>query len=203
VKVLGELSFAANATTFLAPAQKILELQPQAVFVPATAAQLELIAAQLAASGALQTYRVEKRDTEPPVRLLLSSAEGMGERLIKNAGRYLQGAVLAPIAPGNAPVGNPGERGRFFGYADDGGGEPLALDALGYDAVQLLRAAFASACPEGGEACTAEALVAALRKSSLEGTTGPVSFDAAGQRGGPAWLLRVEPSGRLQPLIRR
>lgn len=205
IKVVGQLTFAANATTFLAPARQILDLGPQALFVPATANQLELIAAQLSAIGALATYRVEKRENEPPVRLLLSSAEGMGERLIKNAGRYLQGAVLAPIAPGGAQIGAAGPAnatpGRFVGYADDGGGEPGALDALGYDAVQVARAAFAVAClTEAGEACGGEALLGGLRKVTFDGTTGPVSFDASGQRGGPAWLLRVEASGRLAPL---
>lgn len=205
IKIVGQLTFAANATTFLAPARQILDLGPQALFVPATANQLELIAAQLSAIGALATYRVERRENEPPVRLLLSSAEGMGERLIKNAGRYLQGAVLAPIAPGGAPIGSLGQTtatpGRFTGYLEDGGGEPGALDALGYDAVQVARAAFATACPvETGEACGGEALTGGLRKVNLDGSTGPISFDAAGQRGGAAWLLRVEANGRLAPL---
>jgi ABC-type branched-subunit amino acid transport system substrate-binding protein len=205
IKVLLQLTFAANATTFVAPARQILEAGPQALLVPATANQLELIAAQLSAIGALATYRVEKRETEPPVRLLLSSAEGMGERLIKNAGRYLQGAVLAPIAPGGAPVNTAnGAPGRFVGYVEDGGGEPGALDALGYDAVQVARAAFATACPPeagaAGETCSPAALSTGLRKATLDGATGPVSFDAAGLRGGPAWLLRVEASGRLMPI---
>lgn len=208
IKVVGQLTFAANATTFSAPARQILELGPQALFVPATANQLELIAAQLSAIGALATYRVEKRETEPPVRLLLSSAEGMGERLIKNAGRYLQGAVLAPIAPGGASINLGGAAsavpGRFTGYSEDGGGEPGALDALGYDAVQVARAAFAVGCPvEAGEACSSEALTAGLHKATLDGATGPISFDPAGQRGGSAWLLRVEASGKLAPLTAR
>ena len=203
MKVVAQLSFPANATTFSTQARQLLELGPQAVFVPATATQLELIAAQLSAIGALATYHVEKRDTEPPIRLLLSSAEGMGERLMKNAGRYLQGAVLAPIAPGGASLVTNGgsDRGRFFGYAEEGGGEPGSLDALGYDAVQVVRAAYLAACPgDAGEGCSAEAMAGGLRRATLDGATGPVSFDGGGQRGGPAWLLRVEPNGRLQPL---
>lgn len=193
IQVVAQLSFPANATTFTAQARQLLDLAPQAVFVPATAAQLELVAAQLAAVGALATYRVEKRENEPPVRLLLSSAEGMGERLLKNVGRYLQGAVLAPIAPGGVAVA--GDSSRWSRYAEDGGSDPGALDALGYDAVALLRAA--GACAAGP--CTADQLAASLRSSSLDGATGPLSFDAAGQRSGAAWLLRVEGSA-LRPI---
>jgi len=201
VKVVAQLTFAPNATTFTAQARQILDLRPQAVFVPAAAGQLELIAAQLAAVGALATYRVERRESEPPVRLLLSSAEGMGERLLKNAGRYLQGAVLAPIATGGA---GGSDQGRFQGYAQDGGGEPGALDALGYDAVQLVRAAWSAACNSASEpaidaGCTTDQLSAGLRKGSLEGATGPIGFDAAGQRSGPAWLFRVD-GDALKPL---
>lgn len=208
VHVVAELSFSATATTFTAQARQLLELAPQAVFVPATADKLELIAAQLAAVGALATYRVEKRESEPPVKLLLASAEGMGERLIKNAGRYLQGAVLAPIFSGGARIMSAnGERGRFAGYFEDGGGEPGALDALGHDAVVLLRSAFLAGCApttgsaSNGEApCSSEKLAAGLHKSTaavFEGATGPLLFDAAGQRSGPGWLLRVEGSTLL------
>lgn len=192
IQVVAQLTFPASTTTFTAQARQLLDLAPQAVFVPATAAQLELVAAQLAAVGALATYRVEKRESEPPVRLLLSSAEGMGDRLLKNVGRYLQGAVLAPISPGGVPV--TGDPGRWNHYSEDGGSDPGALDALGYDAVALLRTAASCA-----GSCTADQLAASLHAANLDGATGPLSFDAAGQRGGASWLLRVEGSA-LRPV---
>jgi ABC-type branched-subunit amino acid transport system substrate-binding protein len=216
VKVVAQLDFPATATTFTAQARKLLELAPQAVYVPATVAQLELVSAQLAAIGALSTYRVEKREAEPPVKLLLSSAEGMGERLLKNAGRYLQGAILAPISPGGAPLLLPsGERGPLPCGALDGGGEPGALDGLGCDAVELLRAAGAT-CAAGqhaaepsesdasaeGALCSAAELAAGLQKGLPAGrlaTTGPIGFDASGLRGGAPWLLRVE-GNSLRPV---
>ncbi len=194
VQVTAQLHFAANATTFTAQARQILDLRPQALFVPATATQLELIAAQLAAVGALATYRVEKRDIEPPVKLLLASAEGMGARLLKNAGRYLQGAVLAPIAPGGAALRSGGT--AFSGYLEDSGREPGALDALGYDAVQLVRAICAAA---GSAGCSAEQIGTGLHQRSMDGATGSIAFDGAGRRSNAPWLLRVDGEG-LQPL---
>src|SRR5262249_39356086 len=123
-----------------------------------------------------------------------------------------QGAVLSPIAAGGAPVGTGAS--RFTGYVQDGGvnassSEPGALDALGYDAVQLLRAAWSSACPGGasGQSGSSEGpftgaqINAALKKVAFDGASGPITFDVTGQRSGPAWLLRVEGSA-LRPVGR-
>lgn len=192
IQVVQELSFAEQATTFLSDIQKLAKAQPEALFLPVSANQLELISSQLAAAGVVGTYRVSRGpDGEPQpdksrTRLLLSPAEGMGERLLKSSGRYLQGAVLAPLSVGSLPVG-----GAEVARLDYGSGEePTSLDALGYDAVRLVRAA----CQRlgGGAQCTAAALSKVVRESSLDGATGPLSFDEAGQRQGGALLVRVE-----------
>lgn len=200
VKVVQELSFAEQATTFLQDVQKLAKAQPDALFLPVSANQLELISSQLASAGVVGTYRVsrgpdgELQPDKSRIKLLLSPAEGMGERLLKSSGRYLQGAVLAPLSVGSLPVGG-GQVARL----DYGSGEePTSLDALGYDAVRLARSACQLA--GGGAQCTASALRKAVRQGSLDGATGPLSFDEAGQRQGGALLVRVE--GQSLELVR-
>lgn len=191
VRVLGQLTFPSNATTFTAQAKQILDLGPQALFVPTTATQLELVASQLAALGGLATQRVQARTAEPTIRLVLSTAEGLSARLLTGAGRYLQGAVLAPVALAGLPL--VGGDTRFNGYAADGGGEPGVVDAIGYDAVQTLRAACAG--PQSrNEACTAEQLAANLPLLQVEGTTGSITFQADGRRRGQPLLVRIDGS---------
>lgn len=189
VKVLGQVSFPATTTTFTAPAKQIIELGPQALFIPATAAQLELIAGQLAALGGMATQRVEKRETEPPIRLLLSTVEGLGPRLLSSAGRYLQGAVLAPVAVAGIAL-LPADT-RFAGYAQDGGNEPGALDAIGFDAIETLRTACIGSNP-GTAPCTGDRMQASLSLVTATGTTGDIAFSPSGQRRGQPLLLRVE-----------
>ena len=189
VQVLGQLSFPANATTFTAPAKQLIELGPQALFIPASAAQLELIAGQLAALSGLATQRVEKRETEPPIRLVLSTVEGLGPRLIKTSGRYLQGAVLAPVATAGLALLPP--EARFDGYAQDGGAEPGALDAIGFDAIEILRMACVGAASASGP-CLAAGLQTQLALISTPGTTGDIAFSPAGGRRGQPLLLRLE-----------
>ncbi len=191
VKVLGQLTFPANATTFTAQAKQLLELGPQALFVPVTATQLELVAGQLAALGALSTQRVQAKENEPPIRLVLSMAEGLSARLLNTAGRYLQGAVLAPVALAGLPTS--GIESHFAGYAADGGGEPGVVDAIGFDAIQTLRAA-CSAQNAKSDTCTHDQLAATLPLLQLEGTTGTIAFLPQGPRRGQPVLVRVEGS---------
>ena len=66
VKVLAELTFSDSSTTFTAQAQQVVQAQPSALFVPASAAQLELIASQLATAGALPTWKVTRAAADKP-----------------------------------------------------------------------------------------------------------------------------------------
>lgn len=199
VKVLAELTFTEGSTTFTAIAKQIVETQPSALFVPVSAAQLELISSQLATAGALPTWKVTRGAPDkpalanPPVKLLLSPAEGLGERLLKSAGRYLQGAILAPVSVGGLPLSEPASAGRWDGFSQQLGGEPGSLDAMGYDAVQLLRAACNKARAATPSAtCTVEELAPALVGLSLDGATGTLAFDGSGQRSGPPLLVRID-----------
>ena len=214
VQIAAQLTFPENATTFTAQAKRLLEVAPSALFVPASAAQLELIAAQLASSGVLPIYKVTRGTVEkpglgsPPVKLLLGSAEGMGERLLRNAGRYLQGAVLAPLSVGRLSIADSPTANRWDGYTEQVGAEPGALDALGFDAVLTLRAActrLGTPAPPAapGSRCTSEALATALRGLTLQGATGPIAFadgttGSVGERSGPALLVRVDSSALHQ-----
>ncbi len=195
VKVVAELAFADNATTFLAEVQKIAKAQPDALYLPVSAAQLELISSQLAAAGVVGTYRVsrgpdgEAQQNTQRIKLILSSAEGMGERLLRSAGRYLQGAVLAPLSVGSLAVA-----GGQVAKLDYGSGEEAtSLDALGFDAVRLVR----TACQRlgGAEACAASSLSKVLHEVSIDGATGPLAFDGGGQRTAGAMLVKVSPQG--------
>lgn len=201
-QIVAQLTFAEGATTFTAQAKRLLETAPSALYVPASATQLELIAAQLAASGVLPIYKVTRGTADkpglgnPPVKLLLASAEGMGERLLKNAGRYLQGAVLAPLSVGKLVIADsPTPATRWDGFVEQVGAEPGALDGLGYDAVLAVRAACSRLRAQSPSApCSSETLAAALRSLSVEGATGSISFDSSGERSGPALLVRVDSS---------
>lgn len=206
VRVVAQLSYPEGTTTFLGQAQKLLALAPEALFVPAPVGQLELVSAQLASSGVLATQNVPAGRTRPsaaggpPVRLLLSTAEGLSERLLRNAGRYLQGAVLAPISSGAIPVDDPALGAFAAGYQRAYGEEPVALDALGHDAVRLLRAACGPAADHPARECAPQQVARALPDLVLGGATGPVCFDAAGQRAGTPLLLRIEGTAlRLLP----
>lgn len=202
VQIVAQLTFAEGATTFTAQAKRLLETAPTALYIPASATQLELIAAQLASSGVLPIYKVTRGTVDkpglgnPPVKLLLASAEGMGERLLKNAGRYLQGAVLAPLTVGKLVIADSATpASRWDGFAEQVGAEPGALDGLGFDAVLAVRTACTRLRAQApGARCSGEALVGALRGLSVEGATGAVSFDSSGERSGPALLVRIDSS---------
>lgn len=201
VQIVAQLTFPDNATTFTAQAKRLLETAPSALYVPASAAQLELLAAQLASSAVLPIYKVTRGTADkpglanPPVKLLLASAEGMGERLLKNAGRYLQGAVLAPLSIGRLAIadGPAAAAARWDGYTEQVGAEPGALDALGFDAVLSIRAACSRLRAQApGARCTSDALAPTLRSLQTDGATGVIAFDDAGERSGPVFLVRVD-----------
>lgn len=190
VEVKASLTFAPNATTFTSQGKQLIELSPHALFIASSSAQLEQIAAQLAVLGVIPTQRVEKRETEPPVRLIAAMAEGANARLFAQAGRYLQGALVAPITSAGLPV-LPSTTG-FDAYTAETGAEVGALDALGGDAIHLVRKACADAVPATSVECDKQRLQSGLQRVSLEGATGVIQFDAQGVRRSPPLLLRVE-----------
>ncbi len=96
--VVADLHFAEKATTFIAPAKQLAKLHPDAVFVPATAGQLELIAAQLAAAEVIRFARTARAPGGAGGgATLYATADGLGPRFVANAARFAAGAVLAPV----------------------------------------------------------------------------------------------------------
>jgi ABC-type branched-subunit amino acid transport system substrate-binding protein len=100
--------------------------------------------------------------------ILLSTAVGLSKRLIRNAGRYVQGALLSP---GFYAAGDDARSIRFVNrfrqlYNQD----PSATDAYGFDGVRLLRATV-----ERG-ARTRAAVLKLLASESFDGVTGTLKF---------------------------
>lgn len=191
VRVVAQLSYPEGQTTFITQARELLSLRPEAIFVPAAANQVALIAAQLASSAVIATQHVPV-GKEGNARFL-ATADGLGERLLRDAGRYLQGAVLAPLSAGALPMDSAAAQTLWTRYQRPGGEEPGALDALGFDALRVI----AAGC--SGGTCTPSALQQRLPGLAVDGATGPLCFDAEGQRRGPLLLLQVE-GARLRPV---
>jgi ABC-type branched-subunit amino acid transport system substrate-binding protein len=179
-KVVAEVPYDEKTTTFIAVAKKLVAEKPDAVFVPAAAVQLSLVASQLAASGVLVTQGGKGKGA-----LLLATADGLSVKLLQSAGRYVQGAVLAPVFYADAADGRLGPfvekfRGQY-------GEEPGAADALGYDAVQAVRGALGKIEKAEGRAELARRVAGGMEV----GVTGVLGF-AAGERGGTPQLYVVD-----------
>jgi ABC-type branched-subunit amino acid transport system substrate-binding protein len=184
-EVVAEIAFDEKTTTFIAPAKRLAKLRPDAVFVPGPAAQLELIAAQLAATGVIRTQGGRaKRGARSAT--LYATADGLTARLLQSAGRYVQGAVLAPVFYADAADPQLGPFVAQFRAAY--GEEPGAADALGFDAVRAIRAALAQVDPRRGRAELGR-LIAAGREV---GATGVLGFGPGGERTGAPQLYVVD-----------
>ena len=113
--------------------------------------------------------------------LLLSTAEGLSAQYVANAGRYSEGAMLAP---GYYPDQQDARSKAFVdGYAGaNGGHSPGAVEAYAYDAAML-----AAAAAQGGRVAAATTLSGA----QIEGVTGTIKFDADHLRADPGILYTV------------
>ena len=74
--------------------------------------------------------------------LLLSTAADLSPRLLQSAGRYVQGALLAPGF--YAGAADPRARGFVDAYRAAYGQDPHATEAYAYDGVNAIRAALAA-----------------------------------------------------------
>lgn len=178
--VVGEVHYPAGATTFVKPVRELQKLSFDALFIPEDADRLELIAPALAFADlwsrpAAEVGPGKRKASAPgakPTRglLLLSTARGLSPRLLENAGRYVQGALLAPGFYAD-PEGASGKRliGRWkelFGVP------PGAAEAYAYDGVRLL-----AWLAERG-ARTRGDVLRRLGSDEFEGATGRVRFGA-------------------------
>jgi len=173
-KVTVEATYVAGANTFSTAVASLKKASFQAVFVPEAADRLELIAPALAFADLWpQPFPVAHAKggggaKAPRKILLLSTATDLSPKLIQNAGRYVQGALLSPgfFADEND------DRSHAFveAYRTAYGQDPHATEAYAYDGVRLLRGA-----TETGARTRSEVLKA-VQGGSFAGLTGNVRF---------------------------
>ncbi len=174
-RVTVQASYPPGSNAFAPQIAKIKKAAFDAVFVADDAFRLELIAPALAAADLWpQPYGapVPAIPGAPPRRaiLLLSPGVGAGPQLIRNAGRYVQGALLAPGFFADAE--DPRASNFISQFRTLYGQDPGATDAYGFDAFRLL----CNAVVKGGK--SRADLLAALGTDSHEGVTGTIKFGA-------------------------
>ncbi len=151
-----------------------------AVFVPAQADTLGLIAPALAATGKIPKPLGTKKVIGGRAIMLLSTAENLTAAYLTDAGRHSEGALFAPgYYPDDQDPASKAFLDRFiaaFGRA------PGFLEAYAFDAVQLAAAAGAS-----GRA----GLAATLAKGELSGLTGTIRFGQDHRRADPGVIYTV------------
>jgi ABC-type branched-subunit amino acid transport system substrate-binding protein len=171
-RVVAQATYVAPTTVFTSAVAQLSRARFDALFIPEESERLELIAPALAVAN-IWSRPPLRRATAPspgPRRevLFLSTAVGLSSRLVRNAGRYVQGALLSP---GFFAVGADPRSASFVNrfrqlYAQD----PTATDAYGFDGIRLLRAAV-----ERGARTRADVL-RLFTTESFEGVTGTIKF---------------------------
>jgi ABC-type branched-subunit amino acid transport system substrate-binding protein len=182
--VVADLRYPPRTTSFTQLTKQLRRRSIDVVFVADTAQKLELVAPSLAVMDLWSTPRGERPDMKGrrPI-LLLSTADSISPSLLRNAGRYVQGAVLAP---GYYPDPSAPSQTEFVSaYRQAYGEDPSLFDAVAFDAVRAIRAA------AGRGARTHEAMLASLRQHALSGVTGALRFAADGSRADPPVLYQV------------
>jgi ABC-type branched-subunit amino acid transport system substrate-binding protein len=189
-KVTVEATYVAGVNTFSTAVASLKKASFQAVFVPDDADRLELIAPALAFADLWpQPFPVAHGKggagaKAPRKILLLSTANDLSPKLIQNAGRYVQGALLSPgfFADEND------DRAHAFveAYRTAYGQDPHATEAYAYDGVRLLRGA-----TEAGARTRSEVLKA-LAGGSFAGLTGNVRFGQDHSRVDPPMVYVVD-----------
>jgi ABC-type branched-subunit amino acid transport system substrate-binding protein len=135
--VVDEEVYDPKATSFVAQAHKAAVAGADAVFVPDAARKLELVAPALALAGLWSVPPGGQAPKHLKAMLLLSTAEGLTLTLVQNAGRYVQGAILAPgFYPDDA---DPHSAPFVLNYRDlYAGTDPGLFDAAAYGAVRAI-----------------------------------------------------------------
>jgi branched-chain amino acid transport system substrate-binding protein len=173
--LVAHITYVAGATSFSAQVNELRRIAFDALFVPDEAARLELVAPALAAGGIWpRRPRLQVASSSPtaPIAsrrevLLLSTALSLSERLLRNAERYVQGAMLCP---GYYPTED-ARSGNFVSrFREVYGTNPTAADAYGYDGVSILRGAV-----ERGARTRADVL-RLVGSGRFEGMTGDIRF---------------------------
>ncbi len=187
-RVTADASYPPGSTSFTSVVAAIKKAQPQVVFVADGADRLELIAPALASADLWAAPWGAARPAAAPGKprprnvLLLSTAADLSPRLLQSAGRYVQGALLAP---------------GFYAGADDPraprlrrrvprGLRPGAARHRGV----CLRRRERDPRRAGGRRQDARRLSRALADGTFEGLTGALHFGADRRARRPAARLR-------------
>jgi len=144
-RITSEATYLQGATSFGPALGALKRTPPEAVFVADGAEKLELVAPALAFADLWATpwaqMRGAKRDKKPKTKgvLLLSTAHELSPKLLQNAGRYVQGALLCP----GFYASETDARAQAFvtAYRSAYGQDPHAAEAYAYDAMALFRVA--------------------------------------------------------------
>jgi branched-chain amino acid transport system substrate-binding protein len=190
-RVVVEASYIAGASSFAPSVAQLRKASFDAVFIPEDAERLELVAPALAVADLWShPLGAPKRAAPAPGAakrrevLLLSTAVGLSKRIVKNAGRYVQGAIFCP---GFSAAGDDARSTRFIArFRQLYNQEPSATDAYGFDGVRLLRTAV-----ERGARTRAD-VIKLLSTASFEGVTGTLKFGADHARIDPPLVYTVE-----------
>jgi ABC-type branched-subunit amino acid transport system substrate-binding protein len=186
-RVSAEATYPPGATAFTTPIAALKKAAPQAVFVADGADRLELIAPALAFADLWPAPWGKRPEAgKKGVRnvLLLATANDLSPRLLQNAGRYVQGALLAPGFYADAT--DAAAKTFVDAYRAAYGQEPHATEAYAYDGVSALRAAAAA----GGR--SRADVMRALATGSFEGLTGTLRFGAQHERVDPPRVYTVD-----------
>jgi branched-chain amino acid transport system substrate-binding protein len=185
LQVVAEERYDPQATTFGPVVNRLKGRAFDGLFVPDRAAVLELLAPALARAGLWSRPAGGPAGKKVRGFVLLSTAEGLSARLVRAAGRYVQGAVLAPGFYGDAED----ERVAPFvaSFREAYGEEPGLFEAFGHDAVRVVRAAVA-----GGARTRADVRARLQRGAVHTGVTGQVTFGPDGHRVDPPLLYQVD-----------
>jgi len=155
----------------------------RAIFIPASAKHLELVAPALAAAFIQPRPLGFKKKVRGKKVLMLSTAEALDDTFMRQAGRHTWGAVLAPGF--YADTRHP-RIGRFVSrYKTAFNRTPVYVDAYAYDAALAVRAAV-----EAGADTRAE-VAEALADIEVDGITGKLRFGADHRRADDGILFEV------------
>jgi branched-chain amino acid transport system substrate-binding protein len=194
-RVVIHKTYVAGVTSFSAPVAELSRHRFDALFVPDAADRLELIAPALGVAGIWSrgVAGAAPRALTPGRReiLLLSTAVNLSRNLLRNAGKFVQGALLAPgyFAAEDDPLSS-GFVTRFRALY---GQDPSATDAYSYDGVRALRAAV-----ERGARTRAD-VTRVLATDAFQGVTGGLRFGPDHARIDPPLLYVVE-GDAIRPL---
>lgn len=190
-EVVTEVTYGKDAKAFVEPVKKLAAADFDALFVPDTAARLELIAPQLAVADLKVQAFLDAKPKRGRGVLLLATAEAITPRFLAGTGRYAVGAILAPgfYADASDAILAPYIARFRAAYGED----PTYLDAYAYDAALLIRAVVESGATDRNM------VAARLASTTVHGLTGTIRFDPHRQRADAGLLYIVTPP-HIHPL---